>query len=95
VYLLPQLVGQSAGFSSGAPMSVCDGDMKPRHGFDPQVSIQCFNWIVSHCHFKSIITYVLDNNLLNRCFLSQLIRSSKRIKEEERTSRPFNSSFKM
>ncbi len=83
MYLLPQLVGQSAGFSSGAPMSVCDGDMKPRHGFDPQVRIQCFfHIIVSHRHLKASLPMFLDNNLLYRCFLSQLIHSSKRIKVE-------------
>ena len=29
-------MNRAGAFSSGAPDSVCEGDMKPRHGFAPQ-----------------------------------------------------------
>ena len=36
--LLCLWVGGGEAFSSGAPESVCEGDMRPRHGFAPQVT---------------------------------------------------------
>ena len=36
ILLVGHWVNRAGAFSSGAPDSVCEGDMKPRHGFAPQ-----------------------------------------------------------